>query len=124
MFEQASKMKLRFQTNRGMLSTEDLWDINLESLNNIAKGINRQLKDSMEVDFLEKPNQTDAILKLQFDIVLHILETKKKEKEGRDLITKKKAEKEKLLEILAKKKDGALEELSVEDLEKKIQELS
>jgi hypothetical protein len=124
MFEQASRLKLRFQTNKGFLAAEDLWDINLEGLNNIAKGINKQLKDSMEIDFLEKPNQADSILKLQFDIVLHVLETKKKEKEDRDLIAKKKAEKEKLLEILSKKRDGALEGMSIEDLEKKIQELS
>ena len=41
LFEKASKMKLRFSTTKGVLSTEDLWDLSLESLDRIAKNLKR-----------------------------------------------------------------------------------
>ena len=36
-FEKASKQKLRFVTSKGMISSEDLWDMSLQSLDIIAK---------------------------------------------------------------------------------------
>ncbi len=44
MFEKASRLKLRIATAMGQLTVEDLWDLNLATLNAIAKGLNKQLK--------------------------------------------------------------------------------
>jgi hypothetical protein len=123
MFEKSSRMKLRFATDKGILSVEDLWDLNLEQLNIIAKTLNQKIKESKEEDFLNEVSVEDAKAKLAFEIVIHILNTKKKESEDAKDLKKKKLEKEKLLEILAKKQDQSLENLSVEELKAKIENL-
>jgi len=92
MFEKASKIKLRFPSSKGMLTTEDLWDLSLQQLNGLAKDLNKKVKESAEHDFLEVKSDSDTITKLQFDIVIQVL-TKKKQ-------------------------DAALENLSEEELKK------
>ena len=123
MFEKCSRKKLRFVSDKGLLTAEDLWDLNLNQLNAIAKKLNKDLKNAAEEDFLEGAGKEDTLLKLSFDIVLHVLNTKKEEAEKRKTAAEKKAEKEKLLDMLDKKKNQSLESLSEEELKKKIEEL-
>ncbi|MCK5614017.1 hypothetical protein KAR91_69785 [Candidatus Pacearchaeota archaeon] len=123
MFEKAARMKLRFDTDIGLLCAEDLWDLRLTQLNRIAKILKRTIKDAEEEDFLKETDAADAVIKLQFDITLHILTTKKNEAADRKGAAARKEEREKLLRILSKKQDSALEDLSEEDLKKKLVEL-
>ena len=123
MFEKASRLKLRFPSNKGNLSVEDLWDLNLTQLNTLAKGLKKQLKESQEDDFLIEKSEEDTNIKLQFDIVIKVLQTKLTEKRARETKEANKATKEKLLQILEKKKHEEFESMSQEDLMKKINEL-
>ena len=113
-FEKATRAKLRFRTEKGNLSVEDMWDLNLQQLNRIAKRLNKEIKESSEEDFLEEKSAVDVEAKLQFDIVLYILETKKAETKARKEASTKKAEKEKLLSLLAEKQDEAMKGLTEE----------
>ena len=122
-FEKASKMKLRFATDRGMLSTEDLWDLTLAQLNRMAKTYNKELKASSEEDFLEETSAEDAVTKLQFTIVRHVLEVRKEEKKSRANASTKRAEKERLLALVERKQHESDEGLSEEELLKKIADL-
>ncbi len=124
MFEQASRLKLRFNTDKGYLSAEDLWDLSLYHLNRLAKSLNKVIKESAEEDYLGETSAEDVIAKLQFNLVLHILEVKKAEVKARKEASSRKAEREKIMGVLAKKQDDALETLSEEDLKKKLEELS
>jgi hypothetical protein len=124
MFEKATRQKLRFQTSVGFIGVEDLWDLPLTKLNSLAKNLNRELKTAEEEDFLQEKSSEDVETKLKFDIVLHILSTKKDEKKARETSIARKAEREKILGILAKKQDDALENMSEDDLRKKLEELS
>lgn len=124
MFEKATRMKMRFGTVKGLLSVEDLWDLSLSDLNKIAKDLNKQIKSADEEDFLKVTSKEDERTKLAFEIVLYILNTLKDEKEARDNMAKKKKEKEKLLSILERKQEESLENLSEEELRKKIEELA
>lgn len=51
-FEQTSRLKLRFDTTKGMLTAEDLWDLPLTSdagkanLDDVAQSLHRELKDA------------------------------------------------------------------------------
>lgn len=123
MYKKAIRAKLRFPSNKGLLTTEDLWDLSLQELNAIAKRFNRELKQSEEEDFLKDSSVEDIKTKLSFDIVLDILNTKKEEDKARRDASKKKAEKEKILAVLEKKQEESLENLSEEELKAKLSEL-
>ena len=124
-FEKATRKKLRFQAPVGLITTEDLWDLTLPQLNSIAKDLNKKIKASEEEDFLDEPKAgvEEDTTKLAFDVVLFILETKKKEKEDREQATERKQKKDQLLALLAEKQTAGLRELSEEELKKKIEEL-
>jgi hypothetical protein len=107
-----------------MLNVEDLWDLNLSSLNELAKNINRQLKDAEEEDFLKTEKKESTELKLAFDITLHILNTKKAEQEAREQAVDKAAKKQKLLALLAEKQDNGLRNLSEDELKAQIAALT
>lgn len=123
MFEKASKLKLRFNVARGNISTEDLWDLSLQDLNIVAKALSRRLKQDQEEDFLEEKSTEDTITKLKFDLVIHVLDVKKEEKNDRESASERKVQKQKLMGILSKKQDESLEELSEKELKKKIKAL-
>lgn len=123
MFEEASRLKLRFSTTKGMVSVEDLWDLPLTRLNEMAKSLNKQIKSSDEEDFLDVSSTVDKTTKLKFDVVLHVLNTKKAENEAASNARKKKEEKERLLEILARKQEQSLEQLTEEELLAKLSSL-
>ena len=82
-FEKASRLKLRFSTNKGELSVEDLWDLSLESLDTIAKAVNKKLKDESEESFIGKKSSNNAVLELKMDILKEVIEVKLKEKEAK-----------------------------------------
>ena len=130
-FEVAARQKLRFESPKGLLSIEDLWDLPLTSatgkanLDDIALGLHQGLKNTAEiVSFVDDDKaKPDAVIQLKFDLVKHVIETRKKENAAA-LAAKDKAEtKQRLLEILAKKRDSNLEAMSEEDLLKKLSEL-
>jgi hypothetical protein len=123
MFDLASRLKLRFTFTKDLLTTEDLWDLSLEQLNLIAKDLNKQVNSSKEEDFLKEKSDVDKVLKLKFDIVIHILRTKQNEKNENEIKLLRKSEKEKLLNILDRKRELSLETLSEDEIKKKIKEL-
>ncbi len=123
MYQKANRLKLRFNSDKGLLLVEDLWDLPLTQLNKIAKTLNKELKTAEEEDFLEDASSEDKITKLRFDIVIDVLNTKKEENKRKNEATERKAKKEKLLDILSKKQDESLENMSEDDLKKAINDL-
>jgi len=123
LFEKATRQKLRIGTSKGNVSVEDLWDLSLTALNTIAINLKKELKASEEESFLDVRSSSDITTKLRFDVVLYILNVKKEEKVAREAAAETKAKKEKLLGILAKKQDAALENMSAEELEKELKAL-
>jgi hypothetical protein len=123
MFEQASRLRLRFETSKGLLSVEDLWDLPLTSargvrLNEIAKGLNRELKSADEEDFVNKPadGAVNAVLKLKFDLVKHLINTRLAENETVRSAAERKEKKERILQLIAQKQDEQLANKSAEEL--------
>ena len=120
MFEKASRLKLRFETIRGNATAEDLWDLPLTSsdisLDNIAKSLNRTIKDSEEESFVIKQTGGDAITVLKLDIVKHVIKIKLEEAEARNREVEVKAKKERIMAILADKEDDDLKGKSAEEL--------
>lgn len=124
MFEKAARLKLRFQTGRGMLSVEDLWDLPLTSargpnLDDVAKGLSRELRATTEeVSFVEPhAHGRNDELKLGLDIVKHVIEVRLTERTAANEAAKKRETKQKILEIIATKQDEALQGKSLEELQ-------
>ena len=120
MYKNATRIKLRFETSRGYLTIEDLWDLSLQNLNTLAKGLKRKLNQSAEEDFLDDVSEEDTITKLQFDIVLDVLNTKKAELKANKEAAENKLHNQKILGIIAAKQDEALTNMSIEDLQKQL----
>lgn len=121
-FELASRKKLRFQSDRGLLSVEDLWDVTLDQVDQIAISLNKKIKETEEVSFLSQKH-TDETLLLKFEIVKRIIEVRlaEIEKAKQELIAVQK--KQQLLDILSRKENQELESLSVEEIKERIQSL-
>jgi len=126
-FEQASRLKLRFETAKGSLGVEDLWDLPLRgngtSLNSLAKDLSQKIKSEGEEDFVSPSTKVNAVLDLQFSLVKHVIEIRLIEKAASEALAERKEKKQKLLEIISRKRDTALEQAPVEDLEKMLAEL-
>jgi len=124
MFAKATRLKLRFASDRGLLSVEDLWDLSLESLNTLAKGLKTALKAVDEEDFLAEKTTADEELQLKFDIVLNVLTTKKNERAEREQEAERKMKRQRIMGLIAEKQDSQLREKSIEELTAELEALS
>jgi len=122
MIEKAIWLHLRVNSPRGPLSVEDLCDLPLTELNAIAKSLHKEVKTSEEEDFLEEKGSEERLTKLRFDVVVHILKTKQAKNKERKEAADRKAQKDRILEILAKKEDSSLESKTKEELRKMLEE--
>lgn len=122
MFEKASRLKLRFQSANGRVSTEDLWDLPLSQLDVMAKGLRRELRET-EDSFIED-KKSDAQIELRFEIIKYVIEQKLAERDAK-LQAKERAQRRQVLqEALEKKQIAALDGMSVADIKKELASLS
>ena len=121
-FEFASRNKVRFPF-KGMISVEDLWDLSLTNLDSIYKTLNKQVKQSEEESLLNIKASVDTELEVQIAIVKHIVSVKLAEKEVAEKASAKKAQKQKIMSIIATKQDEALQNSSIDDLKKMLDKL-
>lgn len=119
MYKQASKLGLRFQTNRGVLSVEQLWHLNQTDLSNAIKAVKKVLKksDDDELSFLEDTKVVDVENQLRFDILKDVYLTKKKDAEELKSARDRKEYEQKILSLIAEKKDESLKGKTIEELE-------
>ena len=122
-FEYATRNKIRFPF-KGMISVEDLWDLSLVNLDSIYKMLNKQVKQSEEESLLNTKTNVDTELEVQIAIVKHIVSVKLEEQNAREQAAAKKAQKQKIMAIIASKEDEALHNSSVDDLKKMLDELN
>jgi len=124
MFEKATRLKLRFDSPRGLLSIEDLWDIPLTSgtgkpnLDDIAKGLHRELRNSSETESFVTPasDTGNDELQLKFDLVKHVIDVRVAERNAAADAAKRRENKQRILEIVAMKEDESLRGKSLEEL--------
>lgn len=116
-YKKASQQKLRFQTNKGSLSTEQLWDLSLSDLDALAVSLDAEHKQSDKKSFLVTKSVKDKTAKLKFDIVLDVLSTKVEEAQALSEAKEIKEHNEKIITLIAEKKDESLKGKSVKQLE-------
>lgn len=118
-FKKATRYKLRVETSKGMLSTEQIWTLSRAALARILRSLKKKLNADSDDDlaFLDdQAKQVDEMDQLTFDVVKDIYLTKKKEaQELRDEASIKEHNR-KIMELLEKKEESELEGLSKEEL--------
>ena len=122
-FEKATRIRLRFETSRGNLNVEDLWKLPLTELDKLAIALNKQLKEASEESFIKTKTNNTVLLELRFDIVKHIIDTLLAENEEKKKAADKKAKRDQLLELIAKKENQELEGKSLEELKSELSKL-
>ena len=129
MFEKASRLQLRFDTPKGLLSVEDLWQLPLTSntgkanLDDIARELDAKVKNTSTVSFVNKPAKVDETVQLGFDIVKRVIDVRLEERDAAAIAEANKQKKQKLLAILEAKENEGLSQLSMEDLRAQINAL-
>lgn len=121
-FKLATQQKLRFQTSKGSLNIEQLWDLTLNDLDNLAVSLEQDYEESKGKSFLVKRTVKDKTIKLQFDIVLDILQTKAQAAEEAKERKERKEHNEKILTLISEKKDESLKGKSIKQLEAMLQD--
>lgn len=120
-FKLASQQKLRFQTNKGQLSTEQLWDLSLDELNDLAVSLDADYNESGKKSFLVAKTAKDKTLKLKFDVVLDVLNTKAEAIQAASDAQAVREHNKKIIALIQEKKDDSLKGKSIAQLEKMLQ---
>lgn len=128
MFQQAARLKLRFPTTRGSISTEDLWDLPLTSikapnLDNIAIALNKELIESNNESFVVNTIKTSVETQLRFDIVKHVIGVRIQENLEKSLTREKADKKKEILALIAEKQKDALGDQSIAALTAMLKDL-
>jgi hypothetical protein len=129
-FKIAAQRKLRFDTPKGQLTAEDLYDLPLQSttgaanLDDVAKGLNKAISEAEEGSFVSGRTTASAELNVKFDIVKAVIQDRLAAKEQSRTAGIRKAERERIDAIIAAKQDAALEDKSLEELVQMRQELT
>lgn len=116
-YKKASKQKLRVSTSKGSLSAEQLWDLSLAELDALAVKLEKEHEASGEKSFLATKTEKSRLAKLKFDLVLDILTTKVNDANTASKTAETKAHNQKILSLIANKKDEDLAGKTVAELE-------
>ena len=121
-FEMATRNKYRFPY-KGMISVEDLWDLNQTQLDSIYKALNKEAKANQEDSLMFSQTQTDLDLQAKIEIVRHIYTTKEQDTARRAAAAENAEKKRRILEILEQKQEDSLKNKSEDELLKMLNEI-
>jgi formate-dependent nitrite reductase cytochrome c552 subunit len=122
-FKEALKKNFRFQSNKGIVTTEDLFDLPLTQLDFMFKSLNKLSKESTEESLLSTRTQSNKDIDIKIEIIKSIVSDKLDEKQKAEARVVNKEKKELLLDVLNKKRNEALVNMSEEDILKALEEL-
>ena len=119
-FKKASQIKLRFTTAQGLLTTEQIWELNLKQLTDLIKGLKKSLNKSTNdesLSFLDDTFEVDKVAELRFEIAKEIYLAKKEELDLALNASKNKEHDQYILSLIAEKEKEELKGKSVEELQ-------
>ncbi len=120
LFVIAARNKYRFESTKGLLQVEDLYDLNLTSLDNIAVALDEKIQKLGRKTFIEKRTNSTKELEEKLEIIKFVIQTKQKEDEERKAKQAASQQREFLKALREKKQLAQLENLSLEEIEKQI----
>ncbi len=130
MFKKATQLKIRFQTPRGFITVEDLWDLPLLpqkpgglNLDDVAKGLHRELQQDDGQSFVLEVSKPNEALQLKFELVKCVISEKLEMQKAARLAGVARERKQQILAILADKETEALKGKSYDDLKALLESL-
>lgn len=117
-YKQGVIAKVRFNTSKGSLSIEQLYELSQTDLANVIKSQKQVLKktDEGELGFLDEISKVDAKEQLKFDILKEVYLTKKSESEALRNAKEIKEHNQKIMELISNKQESELLGKSVDEL--------
>ena len=122
LFAMATRKKFRFPY-KGMISVEDLWDLSQKNLDTVYKALIAEKKQDDVESLLAIKSAEDSILDAKLAIVKYIFDTKVAEAAAAKQAATNAAEAQRIMEMIANKKDEEMANMTVEELEAKLAEL-
>ena len=121
LFEIATRRKFRFETTRGNLTIEELWDLSIESLDRIAVALHKKVNSEETVSFVNTSKKANTGDELKLEIVLHVINVRVSEaSESRE--RQLKAERARTIrDELERRKEDAIKTKSDEELAKELE---
>lgn len=119
-YKEAAKLKLRFATPKGVLSVEQLWELTQKDLDSCIRSLKKAIKknDDDDLAFLDNSGVVNSIDQLRFDVLKDVYLTNKRETEETKNALEVKQHNQKIMELIAEKKEQGLKDKSIEELEK------
>ena len=120
MFAEATRHAFRYNSTKGALTTEQLWELPLTgafSLNAVATEVTNSIKSMGEDSFVEvTPNPDLALAKKKLEVLKYVRDYKLEEKAAKQKAAERAAKRAKLLEILNNKENEAMSAMSKEEI--------
>jgi hypothetical protein len=122
-FKYAAKHALRFQY-KGQITVEDLFDLNIDELNAIYKTLKKQQKTDAGESLIVDKTASDTELEVKIAIVTEIFNDKQAAADKAKKAAVRKAQTQKILDIMSQKQNEALSNMSVEELQAQLDALN
>lgn len=121
MFERAARMKLRFNSSKGPLSTEMLFDLPLtssrqSSLDNLARDTHQRIQSAQQGSFVEEVSEDTSTDQLRLDILKAVIASKLSARKAAETRAANDDKRRKLIEALAAKEGEELQSKSADEL--------
>lgn len=104
--ELALKKKVRFKSAGGNYTLEDLYDLDLVPLNDMAMDIDKQLREiTGQKSFIDSKSKTDKLLELKLELLKAIIATKIAERDKKAAAVTRKEKRDRIINQLALKEE-------------------
>ena len=114
-YKYAVKNSLRFPY-RGIISVEDLFDLDVKALDSIYKTLKREQRDTNEESLINSKSAADKHLEVKIAIVADIVKDKLEAAEKAKKAVERRERRQKILNIIDTKQNEALQEKSIDEL--------
>lgn len=126
LFEMASQFKFRYPY-KGMITTEDLWDLDINQLDVVYKNLSKELKATDADSLIATKSADEGVkaneLKNKIEVVKYIFNAKQQAAELTRMAVENARKRQRLLDALAQKQDSALQNMTEEELRQALAEL-
>ena len=123
MWLEALQKRLRFEF-KGLISTEDLFDLDMSSLDVIYQKLSKELREISGDSLLDNERADEiAWVQLKLDVVKHVFDIKKAEAEALRQKIANIEEKQRIMHIINEKENAELANLSIDELKAKLNDL-